>query len=233
MLTKYKGILLNSKVYKDNDLLIKFLSNSDEVISGIVYGGLSKKKRNIYQTGFFLEFEIFQKFNKPNYINAELIKPYISVIIENKYKINCLLSITSLINLSIIEGQKVNNIYKTVYDFLIIMIKNKKWFKHYCFFLFQLLKILGYEIDFVKNNQYKYFNLKTMEFSNLKSYDTIEYPFNIFNNDNNINIISVKNLFEIFESVITKYHLSNYNLRLPNQYHLFKKLILKELNKYE
>ncbi len=233
MFIKHKGILLNSKVYKDNDLLVKFLSNTDEVISGIVYGGLSKKKRNIYQTGFFLDFEILQKFNKPNHINAELTKPYISVIIENKYKINCLLSITSLINLSIIEGQKVKNIYKTVHDFLLIMIKNKKWFKHYCLFLFQLLKIIGYEIDFVKNNKYKYFDLRTLKFSNSKSYDSIEFPYDLFDKNNTLNIISVNNLFKIFELIFIKYHLSNFNLRLPNQYLLFKKLILKKLNKNE
>ncbi len=44
MQNKYKGILLYVKSYKENDLFIKFLSNSDELISGIVYGGLSKKK---------------------------------------------------------------------------------------------------------------------------------------------------------------------------------------------
>ena len=54
MQKKFKGILLFVKIYKDNDLFIKFLSNTDELITGIVYGGLSKKKRNIYQIGFFL-----------------------------------------------------------------------------------------------------------------------------------------------------------------------------------
>ena len=53
MQKKYRGILLFKKIYKDNDLYVKFLSNTDEIISGIIYGGLSKKKRNIYQNGFF------------------------------------------------------------------------------------------------------------------------------------------------------------------------------------
>ena len=44
MQKKIKGILLFSKVHKENDLYIKFLSNDDELVSGIVYGGLSKKK---------------------------------------------------------------------------------------------------------------------------------------------------------------------------------------------
>ena len=53
MQKKFNGILIHSKVFKDNDLLIKFLSDTDEVLSGIVYGGLSKNKKNIMQLGFF------------------------------------------------------------------------------------------------------------------------------------------------------------------------------------
>ena len=49
MQTKYKGILIYYKIYKENDLFIKFLSDTDEVISGIVYGGLSKKKRSLLE----------------------------------------------------------------------------------------------------------------------------------------------------------------------------------------
>ena len=74
MQKKIKGILLFSKVHKENDLYIKFLSNDDELVSGIVYGGLSKKN-NLYQLGFFLDFNIFIKTNKVTSINAELTPP--------------------------------------------------------------------------------------------------------------------------------------------------------------
>ena len=53
MQTKYRGILLYLKVHKENDLLVKFLSNSDELISGIVYGGLSKKKEIFFKLVIF------------------------------------------------------------------------------------------------------------------------------------------------------------------------------------
>ncbi len=72
MITKYKGILIYKKIYKENDLFIRFLSNTDEVISGIVYGGLSKKKRNIFQIGFYLNFNVNSLPNKPHAVDAEL-----------------------------------------------------------------------------------------------------------------------------------------------------------------
>ena len=54
MQKKFNGILIHSKVFKDNDLLIKFLSDTDEVFSGIVYGGLSKNKKNIKLINFLI-----------------------------------------------------------------------------------------------------------------------------------------------------------------------------------
>ena len=45
MLNKSKGIIFYSKLIKDNDLYIKVLSSSDEVKSGMVYGGNSSKKK--------------------------------------------------------------------------------------------------------------------------------------------------------------------------------------------
>ena len=56
MRNKYKGILIYSKIHKENDLLIKFLSNTDELITGIVYGGLSKKKKKYFANWIFFKF---------------------------------------------------------------------------------------------------------------------------------------------------------------------------------
>ena len=232
MQIKYKGILLFVKIHKDNDLFIKFLSDTDELISGIVYGGLSKNKKSILQKGFYLKFDVIFKNNKPPLINPELSKPYISSIINDKYKLNCLLSSTSLINLSIIEGQKINNIYKIFNDFITKMYQNKKWLKEYCKFLFELLKIIGYEIDYLNNINKKYFDLDKLQFSHTRSISSIEFPFGMLIQDNSsIEQVEVNYIFKVFETIFVKNHLSNFNLHLPNHYHLFKKLILQRLNK--
>ena len=44
---KGEGFLVFKKNIKDNDLFIKLLSKNDELISGIVYGGNSSKKKTI------------------------------------------------------------------------------------------------------------------------------------------------------------------------------------------
>ena len=72
----------------------------------------NKKEKNIFQIGYFLNLDIKTKnANYPKNISGELSKPYIYNIFEDKYKLNCLLSIVSLLNLSIIEGQTIRGIY--------------------------------------------------------------------------------------------------------------------------
>ena len=45
MQIKNFGILLYRKAIKENDLFVKILSKDDQIITGIVYGGNSSKKK--------------------------------------------------------------------------------------------------------------------------------------------------------------------------------------------
>ena len=232
MHNKFKGLLLYKKTYKENDLFVKFLTDQDEVMSGIVYGGLSRKKRNIFQVGYFLEIISFKTANKPASFKAELIEPYISVILNDKYKLNCLISMTSIISLSILEGQKINSIYNLCYEHIINLINRKRWITHHFNFLMNLLKIIGYQVDFNSLSQFKFFDLNSQEFIQIKSNSSIAFPFELLVNHNisKSHLNDVKNFFLIFETVFVKNHLSNLNLQLPNQYQLFKKMIIEYLS---
>ena len=76
MKNKFKGLILYKKMIKDNDIYIKILASNDQIITGLVYGGNSSKKKLIYQTGFFIDFMISRKNeNHPLTINAEISKP--------------------------------------------------------------------------------------------------------------------------------------------------------------
>ena len=58
---------------------------------------------------------------------ADIIKPFISSIINDKYKSYSLLCILSLVNLSIVEGQKINEFYNNIKDIVIILESKKHW----------------------------------------------------------------------------------------------------------
>tara|TARA_Y100000591_G_C21394401_1_gene479779 strand:+ start:77 stop:373 length:297 start_codon:yes stop_codon:yes gene_type:complete len=95
-----------------------------------------------------------------------------------------------------------------------------------------LLKIIGYQVDFNSLSQFKFFDLNSQEFIQIKSNSSIVFPFELLVNHNisKSHLNDVKNFFLIFETVFVKNHLSNSNLQLPNQYQLFKKMIIEFLS---
>ena len=52
MISKH-GIILFKKIVKDNDFYIKILSEDDIIVSGIVFGGNSSKKKNFLSNRIF------------------------------------------------------------------------------------------------------------------------------------------------------------------------------------
>ena len=64
-MTEYKerGILIFSKISSENNLYLKILTQKDEIITGLSFGGSSKKKKNIFQIGYFLNIVIKNKIN--------------------------------------------------------------------------------------------------------------------------------------------------------------------------
>lgn len=230
MRNKLKGIIFYSKIVKDNDLYIKVLSSNDEVVSGMVYGGNSSKKKNIYQNGYFIDFSLSQKNNNsPPIFLAEISKPYIGNIFDDKYKLNALLSILNLIKLSIFEGQNIKNFYINIENLINKIIFENHWILSYCEWLFVLLTLIGYQIDYKKNINNLYFNLSTQKFEEISANSCIEFPHSLFLNKNNITFNNINAVFIIFESIFLKNHLDNINYKMPFNYLNFKNIILSRL----
>ena len=232
MIEKEEGIIVFLKKIKDNDIFIKILSNSDELVSGMVYGGNSSKKKLTYQIGYFIEYSIVQK-NKnivPTF-KADIIKPFISSIINDKYKSYSLLCIVSLVNLSIIEGQKINEFYKSVKDVVKILESKKHWISFFCEWLFKLLQLIGYQIDYKNNKGYKYFNLITQDFENSIIENSIAFPHEMLTHRGRISFKELNSIFTIFESIYLKNHLDNINYKMPISFINFKKSLLSQLKK--
>ena len=111
---KERGILIFSKISSENNLYLKILTQKDEIITGLSFGGSTKKKKNIFQIGYFLNIVIKNKNkNFPNSISAELSKPYYHNIFNDKYKLHGLLALVSLLNISIIASNCSKLLYLT------------------------------------------------------------------------------------------------------------------------
>ncbi|MBT3902904.1 MAG: hypothetical protein HOF20_08625 [Pelagibacteraceae bacterium] len=229
---KALGILLFNKISSENNLFLKFLTENDEIVTGLCFGGASKKKKNIYQIGYFLSLNIKKKNNNfPNTINAELAKPYYNDIFNDKYKLHCLLAIVSLLNLSIIEGQKVNGLYSASKEIIQIIAQNEKWIIDFFLYLLKLLKLIGYEIEFNKNLPNQFFNLETLQFEEAVSLKSVKFPHSLLKKKEKIDFENVNSFFKIFEAILQTNHLNNMNLAIPINYLNFKKIILNFLRK--
>ena len=229
---KERGILLFSKLSSENNLYVKILTDKDEIITGLSFGGSSKKNKNIYQVGYFLNIIIKNKNkNFPNNITAELSRPYYHNIFNDKYKLHGLLAIVSLLNISIIEGQKVKGLFDSFEKVIEILVNDEKWIIDYFLYLLNLLKLIGYDIDFHNNSLNNYFNLQTLQFEEYSTSRTIKFPHLLLNKEQKIDKHNANSFFKIFEIIIQNHHLNNLNLNIPTNYLKFKKLILDFLSK--
>ena len=229
---KTRGILLYNKLSSENNLFLKFLTENDEILTGISFGGSTKKKKNIYQLGYFLNLNIkIKNSNFPNNISGELSRPYIYDIFIDKYKLQSLLSIVSLLNLSIIEGQKINGLFESTSKIINIISAQENWLVDYFLYLLNLLKLIGYEIDLANKQAFIYLNLDTLQFIKNNSSKSIIFPHSLLNKSAKINFEDVNSFFKIFEIILQNHHLNHMNLNIPTNYLKFKNLILGFLSK--
>jgi len=230
MIEKFQGLIFYIKKIKDNDLYIKVLSNKDKVVTGIVYGGNSSKKKLIYQNGYFIDYFLSQKNqNSPLIFSADITQPLIGKIINDKFKTYSLLSILSLINLSILEGQVIKGLFESVKNLINCIVMKKHWIVFYCEWLFNLLQIIGYQIDYKNNSQYLYFDMITQDFVKKNNFNTIEFPHTLFQNQSSLIFNDLNSAFTIFESIFSKNHLDGMNYKMPESFINFKKIVLTQL----
>ena len=52
---KERGILLFSKISSENNLYLKILTQKDEIITGLSFGGSTKKKEKYFSNRVFLK----------------------------------------------------------------------------------------------------------------------------------------------------------------------------------
>ena len=82
---------------------------------GIVYGGTSRKVKNYLQlvNKIYVNYT-FKNENKIGYFKTELIDAIAPKYFNDKNKILCLNSITSILKLLLPENQKLYNIYNSL-----------------------------------------------------------------------------------------------------------------------
>ena len=146
--------LLSKRKFRENANIINIFTAKKGKIGGIVYGGTSRKIRNYLQISNKLFASYSSKNeNKIGYFKTELIKPISPLYFNDKERTSALISICSLLNILLPEGQPNKKIYNS-FENLINSINYENWIFIYIFFELNLIKDLGYDTNLSQfNNQ--------------------------------------------------------------------------------
>ena len=147
--------LLSKRKFKENANIINVFSKNRGKVSGVVYGGNSRKIKNYLQISNKLYINHNAKSeNRLGYFKTELVKPISPLYFNDKERSSALLSISSILNMLLPDSQPNQNIYKSFEEF-VNSIKLDNWIILYVFLELSLIKDLGYDpnLEQFKSNE--------------------------------------------------------------------------------
>ena len=114
-----EGFILSKRKFRENAIILEVFTTDFGKVSGIVYGGTSRKVKNYLQliNKVYVNYT-FKTDNKIGYFKTELIEAISPKYFNNKNKILCLNSITSILRILLPENQKLDSIYISLNNFL-------------------------------------------------------------------------------------------------------------------
>ena len=142
-----EGFLISKNRYSENSLIAEIFTKDRGKISGIIFGGTSKKIKNYLQIGNRLHLNYSSKSeNRIGYFKVEILNAYSPLYFDHKQKLSCITSATNLIKILTADSQSNIKVYQLIGN-LFFILDNKDWLKKYIFWELDLLKVLGYDLE--------------------------------------------------------------------------------------
>ena len=141
------GFLVSKNKYNENSLISEIYTRNHGKVTGLVFGGTSKKIKNYLQIGNQLHVNYNSKSeNRIGYFKLEIQNAFSPIYFEHREKITCICSVMNLVRLLTAESQSNLNIFGLIEKFYYIISKDK-WLKDYIFWELELLKVLGFDLE--------------------------------------------------------------------------------------
>ena len=206
--------LLSKRKFRENANIINVFSEQKGKISGVVYGGNSRKIRNYLQISNKL-FVIHnsKNENKLGYFKTELIKPISPLYFDDRERTSALISLCSILDILLPESQPNRNIYNS-FDKLINSINLDNWIILYIFFELNLIKDLGYDANLERfKDQIKESEIKKIKIDSF-IYEVPEFLITRKIPNNLSNYLIKKSLLFTRNIIQKRFFISN-NLNFP------------------
>ena len=209
------GFLLSKSKYNENSLISEIYTKKHGKVSGIIFGGTSKKIKNYLQIGnkIYVNFNSKSE-NRIGYFKIEIQQPLSALYFDNYQKLSCITSAMHLIKILTAEFQSNKYIYELIENFYILL-KNENWIKKYIFWELELFKILGYDLELNKlvnkkiiKNQLQYIVISNSE-------KKIIPNFLIDKNENSVDLFTLQKALKLIGDYLEKIILKPNNLNHP------------------
>ena len=156
-----EGFLISKNKYNENSLIAELFTKNRGKISGIIFGGTSKKIKNYLQIGNKLHINYNSKSeNKIGYFKIEIQKALSPYYFDDIQKLSCISSAMNLVKLLTAESQINQSIYNLLENFYILL-NDDNWIQKYIFWELDLLKAIGYDLNLIELVDKKLIDNKT------------------------------------------------------------------------
>ena len=216
-----EGFLISKNRYSENSLIAELYTKDYGKVSGIIFGGTSKKIKNYLQIGNKLHVNYNTKnINRIGYFKIEILNAYSPLYFDHKQKLSCITSAITLVKILTAESQSNIKVYKLM-DHLFLILKDNDWLKKYIFWELELLKLLGYDLELENIVEKTIVENETVYYASSSS-DKKYVPNFLIEKDLEINDIkTLLNGLKLVGDYLDKTILKPNNLNYPNSRLLF------------
>ena len=209
------GFLLSKNRYNENSLISDIYTKNFGKVSGIIFGGTSKKIKNYLQIGNKLYVSYNSKNEKSmGYFKIEIQNALSPLYFDNNQKLSCISSAMNLVRLLTAESQKNIKIFTLLEEFYLLL-NSENWIKSYIFWELELFKSLGYDLDFENLVDEKIINNKKQYISKSSTEKRIIPNFLIEKNSSNEDMNSLLTGLKLLSDYLEKSILKPNNLNQP------------------
>ena len=207
--------LVSKNRYSENSIIAEVFTENHGKISGIIFGGTSKKIKNYLQIGN----KIYVNYNSKSvtrigYFKIEILKALTPLYFDENQKLSCITSAMHLIKLLTAEAQSNKEIFKLIDKFFEIL-TSENWIQKYIFWELELLKLLGYDLELktmaekeIVDSEVNYYVKSSTEKKSIPN-------FLIDENDMDVNLNNLLKGLKLVSDYLEKSILKPNNLNLP------------------
>ena len=208
--------LISKNRYSENSIIAEVFTENHGKISGIIFGGTSKKIKNYLQIGNKIHVNYNTKSpTRIGYFKIEISKALTPLYFDENQKLSCISSAMHLIKLLTAEAQSNKEIFFLIDRFFNLLTLDN-WIQQYIFWELELLKLLGYDLELKSKVKKEVIDDQINYFVKSSTEKKIIPNFLIDENYENVDLKNLLKGLKLVTDYLEKSILKPNNLNLPN-----------------